>query len=78
MSRQFLAEGLELSGGDYTIVGVIAVVALAALVVGYVLLKEVLAAGQGTPVMLRVEGEDEAAAADAVAALFERRFDEDS
>jgi phosphocarrier protein len=37
-----------------------------------------LAAGQGTPVMLRVEGEDEAAAADAVAALFERRFDEDS
>ena len=37
-----------------------------------------LAAGHGTPVVLRVEGEDEAAAADAVAALFERRFDEDS
>jgi phosphocarrier protein len=37
-----------------------------------------LAAGQGTPVKLRVEGEDEQAAADAVAALFERRFDEDS
>jgi phosphocarrier protein HPr len=36
-----------------------------------------LAAGQGTPVKLRVEGEDEAAAADAVTALFERRFDED-
>jgi len=35
-----------------------------------------LAAGQGTPVVLRVEGEDEAAAADAVQALFERRFDE--
>jgi K(+)-stimulated pyrophosphate-energized sodium pump len=51
MSRQFLAEGLTLSGGDYTIVGVIAVVALAALVVGYVLLKEVLAAGQGTAKM---------------------------
>ncbi|SDX13151.1 K(+)-stimulated pyrophosphate-energized sodium pump [Amycolatopsis xylanica] len=51
MSRQFLAEGLELSGGDYTIVGVIAVVALAALVIGYVLLKEVLAAGQGTSKM---------------------------
>ncbi|MEC3979544.1 sodium-translocating pyrophosphatase [Amycolatopsis sp. H20-H5] len=51
MSRQFLAEGLTLSGGDYTIVGVIAVVALAALVVGYVLMKEVLAAGQGTPKM---------------------------
>ena len=37
-----------------------------------------LAAGQGTPLKLRVEGEDEAAAAEAVAALFERRFDEDS
>jgi phosphocarrier protein HPr len=36
-----------------------------------------LAAGQGTPVKLRVEGEDELAAADAVTALFERRFDED-
>ena len=37
-----------------------------------------LAAGQGTLVKLRVEGEDEAAAADAVASLFDRRFDEDS
>ena len=37
-----------------------------------------LAAGHGSTVMLRVEGEDEAAAADAVAALFERRFDEDA
>ena len=37
-----------------------------------------LAAGPGTPVVLRVDGEDDAAAADAVAALFERRFDEDS
>lgn len=37
-----------------------------------------LAAGQGTQVRLRVEGEDEAAAAEAVQALFERRFDEDS
>ena len=36
-----------------------------------------LAAGQGTPVLLRVDGEDEAAAADAAAALFERLFDED-
>ena len=35
-----------------------------------------LAAGQGTPVMLRVEGEDEADAAAAVVALFERLFDE--
>jgi phosphocarrier protein HPr len=37
-----------------------------------------LAAGQGTVVKLCVDGEDEAAAADAVAALFESRFDEDS
>lgn len=37
-----------------------------------------LAAGHGTPVVLRVDGEDETAAAEAVAALFERRFDEDS
>ena len=37
-----------------------------------------LAAGNGSTVVLRVDGEDEAAAADAVAALFERRFDEDA
>ena len=37
-----------------------------------------LAAGQGTQVKLRVEGEDEDATAEAVCALFERRFDEDS
>ncbi|WP_158887577.1 sodium-translocating pyrophosphatase [Amycolatopsis anabasis] len=54
MSRQFLAEGLELSGGDYGIVAVVAVVALAALVVGYILLKEVLAAGQGTSKMQEI------------------------
>ncbi len=51
MSRQFLAESLELSGGDRGVVAVVAVVALAALAVGYVLLKEVLTAGQGTPKM---------------------------
>jgi len=37
-----------------------------------------LAAGQGTPVAVRLDGEDEAAAMEAVASLFERRFDEDS
>ena len=37
-----------------------------------------LAAGHGSTVVLRVDGEDEAAAAEAVAALFERRFDEDA
>ena len=35
-----------------------------------------LAAGFGTSVVLRLEGEDEAEAMDAAAALFERRFDE--
>lgn len=37
-----------------------------------------LAAGQGTPVTVRIEGDDEAAAMDAMVSLFERRFDEDS
>ena len=32
----------------------------------------------GTPVTVRIDGEDEAAAMDAVVALFERRFDEDN
>jgi phosphocarrier protein len=35
-----------------------------------------LAAGPGTSVLLRVDGEDEAAAAAAVADLFARKFDE--
>ena len=37
-----------------------------------------LAAGPGSTVVLRVVGEDAEAAADAAAALFERRFDEDA
>ncbi|SDD82210.1 sodium-translocating pyrophosphatase [Actinokineospora iranica] len=48
MSGQFLAADLTLTGGDRGVVVVVAVIALAALAVGYVLLKEVLAAGQGT------------------------------
>jgi K(+)-stimulated pyrophosphate-energized sodium pump len=52
MSRLSLAQSsLELSGGDRGLVAVVAVVALAALAVGYVLLREVLAAGQGTSKM---------------------------
>jgi phosphocarrier protein HPr len=35
-----------------------------------------LAAGIGTPIRLRVDGEDEAAAMSAVADLFNRKFDE--
>ena len=37
-----------------------------------------LAAGQGTPVTVRTDGEDEVAAMDAIVSLFERRFDEDA
>ena len=37
-----------------------------------------LAAGQGTPVTVRVDGEGEAEALEAVVALFERRFDEEA
>ncbi len=37
-----------------------------------------LAAATGTTIVLRLDGDDEQAAADAVSALFERRFDEDS
>jgi K(+)-stimulated pyrophosphate-energized sodium pump len=53
MSWQLLAAegGPTLTGGDRGIVVVVAVIALAALAVGYVLLKEVLAAGQGTAKM---------------------------
>lgn len=36
-----------------------------------------LAAGHGTRVVLRLEGDDEAEAMDAAAVLFERRFDEE-
>ncbi len=35
-----------------------------------------LAAGQGSEILLRVEGDDEIAVVEAVSALFERRFDE--
>ncbi|MCG8914753.1 sodium-translocating pyrophosphatase, partial [Actinokineospora sp. PR83] len=48
MSGQSLAADLTLTGGDRGVVVVVAVIALAALAVGYVLIKEVLAAGQGT------------------------------
>ncbi|MDR1076958.1 MAG: HPr family phosphocarrier protein [Xanthomonadaceae bacterium] len=37
-----------------------------------------LAAGQGTPVTVRIDGEDEQEAMQAIEALFERRFDENT
>ncbi|MCA1565864.1 MAG: sodium/proton-translocating pyrophosphatase, partial [Acidobacteria bacterium] len=53
MSRLILAQGadLELSAGDFTVVGVVAAIALAALAVGAVLMREVLSADQGTSTM---------------------------
>ncbi|HKN99854.1 MAG TPA: sodium-translocating pyrophosphatase [Pseudonocardiaceae bacterium] len=54
MSRHFLADGLVLTGGDRGVVAVVAVIALAALVVGYILLREVLGAGQGTTKMQEI------------------------
>src|SRR5215469_12606033 len=49
-----LAEGPVLTGGDRGVVAVVAVIALAALVVGYILLREVLGAGQGTAKMQEI------------------------
>jgi K(+)-stimulated pyrophosphate-energized sodium pump len=54
MYRHSLADGLVLTGGDRGVVAVVAVIALAALVVGYILLREVLAAGQGTSKMQEI------------------------
>jgi K(+)-stimulated pyrophosphate-energized sodium pump len=48
------AVGLTLGSGDRIVVGVVAVVALAALAIGYKLLREVLAADAGTPSMQRI------------------------
>ncbi|MEV0082137.1 sodium-translocating pyrophosphatase [Saccharopolyspora sp. NPDC050642] len=45
------ATGIELAGADYVVVGAVMVIALAALAFGYVLIKEVLSAGQGTAKM---------------------------
>jgi K(+)-stimulated pyrophosphate-energized sodium pump len=49
-----LADGLVLTGGDRGVVAVVAVIALAALVVGYILLREVLGSGQGTTKMQEI------------------------
>ena len=53
MSRLTLAESV-LSGGERGLVAIVAAVALAALAVGYVLLREVLAFGQGTAKMQEI------------------------
>src|SRR5882757_1123731 len=70
MSRHSLADGLVLTGGDRGVVAVVAVIALAALVVGYILLKEVLAAGQGTSKMQEIDK----AVQEGAAAYLNRQF----
>ncbi len=47
-SASLAASVVELTGSNYTIVLVVALIALAALVVAGLLVREVLAAGQGT------------------------------
>ena len=49
-----LAQGIELGANDRIVVGVIAVVALAALAIGFILRREVLAADEGTPKMQEI------------------------
>ena len=49
-----VAPSLELAASDRIVVGVVAAVALAALAIGFVLLREVLAAGQGTAKMQEI------------------------
>ncbi|MFR9728939.1 sodium-translocating pyrophosphatase [Saccharopolyspora sp. MS10] len=60
----------ELSGSDYAVVGVVMVIALAALAFGYVLIKEVLAAGQGSPKMQQISQ----AVQEGAAAYLNRQF----
>jgi K(+)-stimulated pyrophosphate-energized sodium pump len=49
-----LAQGIELGANDRILVGVVAVVALAALAIGFILRKEVLAADEGTSKMQEI------------------------
>ena len=49
-----LAAGFELGAGDYAVVVVVAVVALVALAIGFLLRREVLAFDEGTPQMVQI------------------------
>ena len=65
-----VAPGLELAASDRIVVGVVAAVALAALAIGFVLLREVLAAGQGTEKMQEISR----AVQEGAAAYLNRQF----
>jgi len=67
---QSATSGLDLSGADYAIVGVVMLIALAALAFGYVLIKEVLAAGQGSAKMQEISR----AVQEGAAAYLNRQF----
>ncbi|WP_232660853.1 sodium-translocating pyrophosphatase [Pseudonocardia sp. TRM90224] len=54
LSTTLAAQGLELGATDRIFVGVVAVVALVALVIGFVLRREVLAASEGTSKMQEI------------------------
>ena len=54
MSRLSLAEAPKIAGGDYVFVTVIFLLAVGALVFAYFLVREVMAAGQGTPKMQEI------------------------
>jgi K(+)-stimulated pyrophosphate-energized sodium pump len=54
MSRLSLAEAPKIAGGDYAFVTVIFLLAVGALVFAYYLIREVMAAGQGTPKMQEI------------------------
>ncbi|HEY9476302.1 MAG TPA: sodium-translocating pyrophosphatase, partial [Mycobacteriales bacterium] len=54
MSRLSLAEAPKIAGGDYVFVTVIFLLAVGALVFAYFLIREVMAAGQGTPKMQEI------------------------
>ncbi|WP_433801215.1 sodium-translocating pyrophosphatase [Actinomycetospora sp. CA-084318] len=48
MQASYLAQGVEFSSSEYTVVSVVGVIALIALAIGFVLRKQVLAADEGT------------------------------
>lgn len=54
MSRLSLAEAPKIAGGDYVFVSLIFLIALGALVFAAYLIREVMAAGQGTPRMQEI------------------------